>query len=250
MKPPLTIFLAALLAACTPESEAPSDDGEAPAAMPAPAEKRIPLPDCETVETQDQGADGWKHPDCRLALTDASGLAIEARYTRAEDESTRVSVQVVAPGDATLQTIEETMGNTFNRITLQDIDADGKSDLLIPLETGNVNTTWAVWRQEDELFQRAGELSGVGVSKTEDGYFAVPARSSASEWTVEFFQLDGRALFPVAKAEVSATLDSRGEPSNVKCVVSYDEETARTPLSPEEAQAKFCAEPAAADIFK
>jgi hypothetical protein len=248
MRRGLAVSIAALtLAACT-ESETPKEVPEAPAA--GVAEKRMPLPDCETVETQDHGAEGWIHPDCRLMLPDPSGRAIEARYTKAEDESTRVSVQVVAPGDATLQTFEETMGNTFNRITLQDIDADGKTDLLVPLETGNVNTTWAVWRQEDDLFHRAGEVSGVGVSRTGDGYFAVPARSSASEWAVEFYRLDGRALFSVAKAEVSATLDGRGEPSDVKCVVSYDGKAAGTTLSPEEARAKFCAEPAAADIFK
>lgn len=243
------ICAAVLLAACSPKAEAPLEESDAGAGV-APAEKRMPLPDCSEVETQDQGADGWQHPDCRLMLTDASGRAIEARYTRAEDESTKVSVQVVAPGDATIQTFEETMGNTFNRITLQDIDGDGKTDLLIPLETGNVNTTWAVWRQEDDSFQRAGELTGVGVSRTDDGYFAVPTRSSASEWLVGFWRLDGRALFPVATAEVSATLSDRGDPSDVKCVVRATDEIRQAGLSPEEAQAKFCSEPAATDIFK
>src|SRR5262245_38599743 len=111
---------AALLAACSPKSEAPSEEADAGAG--GVAAKRVPLPDCSSVETQDLGADGWQHPDCRLMLTDNSGLAIEARYSKAEDESTKVSVQVVAPGDATLQTIEETMGNTFNKVSIQDID--------------------------------------------------------------------------------------------------------------------------------
>src|SRR5688572_28451972 len=104
----LRFFLcaAAMLAACTPESEAPKEEGDAGAG--AVAEKRMPLPDCSTVETQDLGADGWKHPDCRLMLTDNSGLVVEARYTKAEDETTKVSVQVVAPGAATLQKIDET----------------------------------------------------------------------------------------------------------------------------------------------
>jgi hypothetical protein len=245
----LVLCVAALLAACTPEPEAPGEEAPAPAAG-AAVEKRMPLPDCEAVETQDQGADGWIHPDCRLMLTDASGLAIEARYTRAEDESTNVAVQVVAPGDATLQTIDETMGNTFNRISLQDIDGDGKTDLLVPLETGNVNTTWAVWRQLDNSFQRAGELSGVGISRTEDGHLAVPARSSASEWNVEFWRLEGGELLPVATAEVSASLSDTGEASDIKCDVVLDGRSGGVGLSAEEARTKFCAEPAAADVFK
>lgn len=246
----LVLCVAALLAACSPESEAPSEEADAGAGV---AAKRMPLPDCATVETQDLGADGWRHPDCRLMLSDNSGLAVEARYKKAEDESTMVSAQVVAPGDATLQTIEETMGNTFNQISVQDIDKDGKADLLLPLETGNVNTTWAVWLQHNDTtpaFGRAGELSGVSIGHTADGYLAVPARSSADSWSVEFWRLDGGILFPLATAEVSASLDDKGEPSDVKCAVLYDGQTAGIGLSPQEAEKKFCAEPSVAEIFK
>jgi hypothetical protein len=214
----------------------------------------LTLAACGKAETAGEaGADGWKHPDCRMMLTDSSGLAIEARYTKAEDDSTKVTVQVVQPGDATLQTIEETMGNTFNGITSQDIDADGKADLLLPLETGNVNTTWAVWRQEDEgKFRRAGELSGVSIERTADGYLAVPARSSANAWSVAFSRLDGGVLFPVATAEVTATLGANGEPDpgKTECAVLYDSQTAGIGLSLDEARTKFCAEPEVVKIFK
>ena len=113
-------------------------------------------------------------------------------------------MQVVAPGDATLQTIKETMGNTFNGITAEDLDRDGKADLLLPLETGNVNTTWAVWRQKDDGkgFERIGEPSGVGISKTESGYFSVPSRSSAIEWDVAFYKLEADTLRPIVTASI------------------------------------------------
>src|SRR6185503_12034557 len=97
MKLRLAICVAALaLAACGKVETA--GEGETPGA----AAKRMPLPECSSVETKDAGADGWKHPDCRLMLTDNSGLAIEARYKPAEDDSTKVTVQVVQPGDATV----------------------------------------------------------------------------------------------------------------------------------------------------
>ena len=81
------------LAACSP---APSEESGGANA------KRIPLADCAAVEAEDAGADGWKHPDCRIMLPDQSEIAIEARYTPAEDDSTKVTVEVVAAGDATL----------------------------------------------------------------------------------------------------------------------------------------------------
>ena len=178
----------------------------------------MPLPDCASVETQDAGADGWKHPDCRLMFADESGLALEARYTPAEDDSTKITVQVVAPGDATLQTIEETMGNTFNGVTLQDIDKDGKLDIQIPLETGNVNTSWAIWRQrDDKSFIRIGEPNGVSIEKTDSGYIAAQARSSANEWGISFYKLEADELKPVATADVIA----QGEPdkiTGVECI--------------------------------
>lgn len=243
MKHLLAICVAALaLAACSKADDA----GETPGA----AAKRMPLPDCATAQTVDAGADGWKHPDCRLMLGDDSKLTIEARYTPAEDDSTKVTVQVVAPGDATLQTIEETMGNTFEPISLADIDKDGRIDIRIPLETGNVNTSWALWRQkEDHSFVRIGEPSGVSIVNTASGYIAVQARSSASEWEVEFYKLVMDALQPIATATVTA----QGEPgkvAGVDCSVTDDGALAALGLSGEAARTQFCAEPVVAEIFK
>jgi hypothetical protein len=244
----LVLCVAALLAACSPESETPGEEADAGSGV---AAKRMPLPDCSTVETQDLGADGWKHPDCRLMLTDNSGLAVEARYKKAEDDSTKISAQIVAPGDATLQTIEETMGNTFNQISVEDIDKDGKADLLLPLETGNVNTTWAVWRQQDDgrTFVRIGEPSGVEIVKTDSGYFAVPARSSASEWDVAFYKLDAGKLTPI----VTASTVAQGEVDNitgVECTVTDDGGLGEIGLDLAAAKAQFCAEPSVAEIFR
>jgi hypothetical protein len=243
MKIHLAICAAALAVVACSKSETAGDAGV--------AAKRMPLPDCSEVETVDAGADGWKHPDCRLMLTDVSGLAIEARYTPAEDDSTKVAVQVVAPGDATLQTIEETMGNTFEPIGLTDIDKDGRNDIRIPLETGNVNTSWAIWRQKEDgkSFVRIGEPSGVSIVNTESGYIAVQARSSANEWSVEFYKLEADQLKLTATADVVA----QGEPdkiTGVACSVTDDGGLAAVGLDAKAAEARFCAESAVADIFK
>lgn len=220
------------LAACSP---APTEEAGANA-------KRMPLPECAAVEAEDAGADGWKHPDCRMMLPDQSGVAIEARYTPAEDDSTKVTVQVVATGDATLQTIEERMGNTFNGPTLEDVDKDGMVDILIPLETGNVNTTWAFWKQMSQgKFARVGEPSGVEIDKTDSGYLAVQGRSSAAEYYVTFYKLAGETL----QQGVTARVTAQGEPdkiTGVECAIEADEQLAASGLTAEAAQVQFCAE--------
>ena len=221
------------LAACSP---APTEEAGGANA------KRLPLPECGGVEAEDAGADGWKHPDCRMMLPDQSGMAIEARYAPAEDDSTKITVQVVAAGDATLQTIEERMGNTFNGPTLEDVDKDGLVDILIPLETGNVNTTWAFWKQmSGQKFARVGEPSGVEIDKTESGYLAVQGRSSAAEYYVTFYKLVGEEL----QQGVTARVMAQGEPdkiTGVECSVEEDDQLMASGMSADAAKAQFCAE--------
>lgn len=247
MKLRLAICAAVLaLAACSP---APASDETAAPAEGASA-KRVALPDCDKVEAQDMGADGWKHPDCRALLPDGSGLAIEARYAPAEDESTEVTVQVVQTGDKTIQEFKERMGNTFNGPNVRDFDGDGKADVLLPLETGNVNTSWAVYRQmEGQKFVRVGEPSGVSLVKTESGYIAVQGRSSAADYYISFFTLTPEELKPLLTIEVSA----EGEPgkvTDVACALTDDGGLAETGLSEDAAKAKFCAEPTVVGLIK
>jgi hypothetical protein len=243
MKLSFALCAAALgAAACSP---APTEDAGA-----GKAEKRLPLPDCGSVEAKDAGADGWKHPDCRAMFADQSGMAIEARYNPAEDDSTAITISVVAKGDATAQTIDERMGNTFNAPSLEDFDKDGKIDILVPLETGNVNTTWAAWRQVDGgKFVRVGEPNGVSIEKTASGYIATPARSAANEWGISFYKLDADQLQPILTADVIA----QGEPdkiTGVECTIEDDGGLPGTGLTLEAAKAQFCAEPVVTEIFK
>ena len=230
--------LAALCASTpstSPVGAAPPSDGA--------AAKRFPLPNCTDVETTDAGADGWKHPDCRLMFPDESGMAFEARYSAAEDESTKIEIQIVAKGDATLQTIEEIMGNTFNGPSLQDVDQDGRLDLLVPLETGNVNTTWAVYRQVAEgVFIKAGEPNGVGIQKSKSGCISVEGRSSASEYFVSFYKMAGDEMKPVATAEVAGRMEG-DKVTGADCTLADDGGIAAAGVNVETARRQFCAEP-------
>lgn len=242
------LMAALVVAACSPapETDATATPGETPAA------KRMPLPDCAVIEAEDAGADGWKHPDCRLMLPDQSGLAIEARYAPAEDDSTEVKVQVVQPGDATIQEIVERMGNTFNGPNLEDFDKDGMTDILLPLETGNVNTTWAVWRQAElGKFVRVGEPSGVSILKTDSGYIAVQGRSSAAEYYVDFYKLEADSLKRLVTARVAAEFDDKGEKVvGSECTLEDADGVSAMGLTPEAAKLQFCAEPVVDGLVK
>lgn len=91
-----------------------------------------------------------------------------------------------------LNTLEGQEVQSFGPITiegvmaspaLRDINGDEREELFIPLLTGNVNTLWSVWQQDDEgLFQRAGELSGFGVDAFEvrDGLVITRSRGDAA----------------------------------------------------------------------
>ncbi len=250
MKIRVAVCLAALaFAACSP---APDTAGEVPSGG-VPSAKRVALPDCAAVEAKDEGDMGWKHPDCRLVFPDQSGLAIEAHYAPAEDDSTEVTVQVVQTGDKTTQEFKERMGNTFNGPELIDFDGDGLVDIQLPLETGNVNTAWAIWRQaEAGKFVRieVDDLSGVSLTKTDSGYIAADGRSSANEYYVSFYKLTESKLEPIVTVSVIA----RGEPdkvTGVDCVVdTEDSAPLGEGLTAKAAEAKFCPETSVQDLIK
>lgn len=246
-----TVCLAALLAAaaCSPATETDTDT-PAPVAGEGAAAKRLPLPDCGEVQATELGADGVKHPDCRLMLPDQSGLAIEVRYAPAEDDSTEVKIQVVQPGDATIQEIVERIGATLNGPTVEDFDKDGKADIKLPLETYTANTTWALWRQTDgNRFVRVGEPTGVSLLKAESGYIAVQGRGSAADYYVEFHKLEGDALVPVAT--VNLAVQAEGEKvTDVDCTLADNGGLAALGKTPEELRQIFCAEPTVDGLVK
>lgn len=250
----LTASLAVLAAGCSPKAaETPmaSAAQESAAPPPAAAAKRLPLPDCGSVQAADTG-NGWDHPDCRLHSTDKVGLSFEARYTKpADGQVQKVSITVVAPGDATLQTFDVEMDGTFNAPSLQDIDGDGRDEVLVPTMTGNVNTNWSIWRAkgEETQFKKLEELSGVDIVKTPSGFIATSARSSAASWVVDFYQMDGDDLEPVVSAEVTAAGED-GKVLSVDCKIEDKGSLKDLGLDEDAARKKFCAEKVVTDIFR
>ena len=134
----------------------------------------------------------------------------------------------------------------------EDFDKDGMTDILLPLETGTVNTTWAVWRQVAEgKFVRVGEPSGVSIVKTDSGYIAVQGRSSAAEYYVDFYKLEADNLKRLVTARVAAAFDDTGEKVvGSECTLEDADGLSAMGLTPEAAKVQFCAEPVVDGLVK
>ncbi len=247
MKRMLLAALAAVaVSACSDKTEAPADAGAPPEAA---AQKRLPLPECAGVDTEVDAEGKVAYTDCRGMFEDQSGLAFEARWTTEGDVVTE-TIQIVAPGDATLQTLVETMDGAGGPPSSKDVDGDGRLDLLVPRYQGMVNVTWAVWLQgADQSFKRAGELFGVDTQTTESGYIAAPSRSSAASWAIGFVKLVDGQLVPQATVDVTAQGEEDGTVTGWTCALSADAPLAEG-LEPKAAEAQFCAEPVAAGIYQ
>lgn len=182
--------------------------------------------------------------ECRL---EASGQTLHVRFAElaAGMQSGSVSVDVIGSDGQVDQTLLEADVSEYKAPSVQDVDGDGRGDILIPLMTGNVNTEYAVWLYSgaEGRFERVGAVSGVEITRTDEGYVAVPARSSAAAWAVAFYRLDQEGLHPLVTLQLDGEEDGGAVRST--CTVQEAPGLAALGLSERAAQEKFCAEPAA-----
>ena len=159
-----------------------------------------------------------------------------------------VSIQAVMDGEPG-QLMEETVAEGQALPSLEDINGDGRPDLLIPRETGNVNTVQAVWLagEGSGAYTRLGEIAGIGHSRTADGLLAVPARSSAAAVEITFYRIEPTALAEAAVVTVT------GEPRPDGSLATRCELTRKPEgetFTDAQMQEKFCAEPVATGVFE
>ena len=221
----------AILAACQPKTaEAPAE----PAASAGPAVAA--LPDCNGDGGEAFGPGG--DADCRLTALGETGWGVDLHYAGAKDEPLELTLKITTDDGMEIQTITETIDGTYTLPNFDDLDGDGRAELLVPLMTGNVNTSFAVWRGKDgeAQFERAGEVGGIDVAAYEDGMFVTPARGSASSWYTSYYIFSDNKVLAVATAE--NTLGEDGETET--CVVVDEGGLAGVGMSLEAAQARFC----------
>ncbi|MGE0741342.1 MAG: hypothetical protein AB7O98_08370 [Hyphomonadaceae bacterium] len=184
---------------------------------------------------------------CRLEATDQRIRVTFASVVEGGTGGT-VTADVLSETGAVVQSMVERDVSEYLPPSVQDIDGDGRGDVLIARESGNVNTAHAVWIYSGArgAFHRVGEVSGVEITRTNDGYIAVPARSGAAAWNVAFYRLDEEALHPLLTVGVEAQgQGSDGVVTRATCTVTDAPGLAELAMRLEDARAKFCIEPAA-----
>jgi hypothetical protein len=207
------------------------------------------LPACGAGD-QDTGA-GYHARECKL---EADGQTFDVKYAEMPEgaDGGNVSVDVLGADGGVMQTLEETNVSEYLAPGAQDLDADGHIDVLIPRESGNVNTNYGVWRFDPQTrrYARLGEMSGVEFMRTSDGYLASSARSSAAAWVVSFYRFDPNALTPLVSVNVEAQgVNDAGQATGVTCTIEEAPGLAALHMTEDAARTKFCAEPAAARVF-
>jgi hypothetical protein len=217
------MLLIAALAACAPRTP----------------EVAVSAPSCATIEISGELQPGV----CQM---DVSGRTLLVNFApiAAGADNGNVSIDVLGDDGGVTQTMLESDVSIYQAPTIQDIDGDGRADILVPRAVGNVNLVSGVWIFDGRrgVFERVGEVTGVSVERTVDGYVAAPARSSAGAGNVAFYWLDADGLHPLLTLAIEAPAGRSTEPL---CNIIGAPGLAQPDISETEARTKFCAEPAA-----
>ena len=223
----LLIGAALALAACAPQ--------------PAPQALAADTPACGELELNGDLTEA----ECRL---EASGQTLQVVYAAlpAGVQGGSITVNVLGERGQVAQTLLEPDVAAYLPPKIEDVDGDGRADILIPRMMGNVNFEWGVWiyNGERQRYERVGEISGVETQRTADGYIAVPARSSCCSWDVRYYRLDEGGLHLLATAQIDGEEELPDGRVRSTCTLSEAPGLPDLNLSQRAAEEKFCAEPA------
>ena len=156
------------------------------------AEYLAGLPLCGELES------GTPHEYCALQTAGEGGFILTFEFSPLDDRREMI--------DATVRHADGTLAQTMSYATesffyphLSDLNGDGREELLVPLETGNVNTTYSLAVGTEYGFEWTSyELNGYGIDPVGDGVFMAAARDSAIARYVEFYRLEGLELDNIA----------------------------------------------------
>jgi hypothetical protein len=170
-----------------------------------------------------------------------SEAMMETLLVSREDGVTRVLVI----GDGELVQSNEVISSAPIFVpTVDDLNGDTYLEVIVPTSTGNVNTTYAVLLgSPDGTYTDGGEFSGIGWGPSATGLLAVPARSSAASWEVQFFDVEPGGLTLIATVETA--IAEEGATPTCRLL----EGAVLGAMPQEEAQAQYCGDPAVAGIF-
>ncbi|RMI29473.1 hypothetical protein [Nocardia stercoris] len=199
----------------------------APQSLAASSRALADLPICDTVAAQ----------ECRLGeKIGGATLVVHPGATGT------VQLDVIDDAGTDKQTLTEMAGAAPGTPRLEDLTADGRPTLVVPLDVGPVNTHYAVYRTDKAgRFVRAGEAGGTDFARTDSGYITITAGQGPADWSVAFFRMPDTQLLPVATVRVHLHPEA---PGGIDCTVTDGGGPVRSGLTDPQTTAQFCAEPA------
>lgn len=206
---------------------------------PAQPVETTDIPGCDEMEFSGALEAG----ECQLTAGE-NVLHVKFAPLAAGAQAGMITADVLNEDGAVVQTMLEPDVAQYYAPSVQDVDGDGRADVLIAREGGGANSSHAVWifNGERGVYERVGDVTGVSIERTGDGLIAVPTRSSAVAWEVAFYRLDEGGLHPIATVAVEAPVGRSTEPG---CTLIALPGLRDLNLTEEAAHERFCAEPAA-----
>ena len=249
------LFAATGCSSSTDEASAPKASEEAPVVA-AASQAKSGLQSCDELGRVDVVAGPSVTTTCQIKLTgldeglffivDLSSGEVKEDGMAGDDAMVRVTRMM---GEDEHQIIEETPVTLLVPPEYKDINGDGEADVLITTDMGNVNASYGVWlgSPDGSPYYRAGDISGDFGAPTADGYITSTSRGSANSQCIGFYNLTEQQLGLVASVCVTA-LDE--EATKTTCELDDASGIAAVNLTEAAAKAKFCAEPAAVNVYQ
>lgn len=213
------------------------------------------LPPCQQTQVVISPKVTSPHTDCRMH-SGALDFAVTYWSTPELPSPRAVKVVLTDSSGAVVQTIDELLEpSSPGGVGLQDIDGDGRDELVVPvaqhLFNGSPNTRFAVWRAPgDRLHFERTQMVGQAVYPSGDGYLVTNGGALDSRDLTFYLPTDaGYTLVLVLTIEAEEVDPDTHRVLTVVCRAHQEDGLHAVDMSLHQAEDTFCASPAAKAIW-
>jgi hypothetical protein len=195
------------------------------------------------------------HVDCSLH-SGALDFAVTYWSVPELPEPRAVKVTVTDAAGDVVQTIDELLEpSSPGGVGLQDVDADGREELIIPIArnlfNGSLNTRFATWRAPgDRLHYERTQMVGQAAYPSGDGYLVVNGGGLVSRDLTFYLPTGaGYTLVVVVTIEAQEVDPATRQALTVICRAHQEDGLHAVGMTIRQAEQAFCASPAASAIW-